>query len=130
MLMSRWSWSVAYCHDAPLKLQRHSGKRVICIYYHIPVILIDLGNDHVFNPTLVIAVRKKTHSRLYLINTAKRFSRHSLLQRFIPFSVGFLRRQRHFKSIARSPTLERSLKGRQQTSTPVLIFQRLIAPHS
>jgi hypothetical protein len=47
-----------------------------------------------------------------LIYTAKSFSRHSLLQRLVPFSVGLFRRQRYFKSFARSPTLERSLKGR------------------
>lgn len=55
--MSRRSWSVAYCHDATLKLKRHAGKRVIRINYYIPVILIDLGNDHVFNSTFVVAVR-------------------------------------------------------------------------
>lgn len=130
MLVSRRSWSVAYRHDATLKLERHTGKRVIRINYYIPVILIDLGNDHIFNSTFVVAVRKKTHSRLNLIYTAKRFSRHSLLQRLVALSVSLFRRQRHFKPFARSLTLERTLKGRQQTSTPVLIFQRFIAPHS
>lgn len=112
MLVSRWSWSVAYCHDATLKLERHAGKRVIRINYYIPVILIDLGNDHILNSTLIVAVRKKTHSRLNLIYTAKRFSRHSLLQRLVAFSVSLFRRQRHFKPLARSPALERALKGR------------------
>lgn len=112
MLVPCRSRSIAYCHDATLELERHAGKRMIRIDYHIPVFLVDLGNDHIFNSTLVVAVRKKTHSRLYLIYTAKRFSRHSLLQRLVPFSVSLLRRQRHLKPFTRSPTLERSLKGR------------------
>lgn len=56
-MLARWSWSVAHCYDAPLKLERHARKRVIRINYYIPVILIDLGNDHVFNSTFVVAVR-------------------------------------------------------------------------
>ncbi|GEC17710.1 hypothetical protein NWI01_36020 [Nitrobacter winogradskyi] len=79
MLMSFWGWSVPYCNDATLKLKRHARKRVIGINYHIPIILIDLGNNHVLYTALVVAVREKTHSRLNLIYTAKRFSRHSLL---------------------------------------------------
>ena len=59
---------------------------MIRINYDVPVILIDLGNNHVLYSALIIAVRKKTHSRLNLIYTAKRFSRHSLLQRLVPFS--------------------------------------------
>ncbi|YBW38538.1 hypothetical protein ACMYR2_1043 [Nitrobacter sp. TKz-YC01] len=122
MLVPCWGWSIPYCHDTTLKLKCHAGKRVIGVNYHIPVILIDLGNNHVLYSALVVAVRKKTHSRLNLIYTAKRFSRHSLLQRLVPFSISLFGRQRHFKSIACNPTLERSLEGGQQPSTSMLIL--------
>ncbi|ABA04040.1 hypothetical protein Nwi_0775 [Nitrobacter winogradskyi Nb-255] len=65
---------------------------MIRINYDVPVILIDLGNNHVLYSALIIAVRKKTHSRLNLIYTAKRFSRHSLLQRLIPFPISIFGR--------------------------------------
>ena len=103
---------------------------MIGINHHITVIFIDFSNHHILDPTLVVTMREKTHSRLNLIDTAKRFSRYSLLQRLVSFSVSLFRRQRQFKTVACNPALERSLKGRQQSSTPLLIFQRFIAPHS
>ena len=128
--MPRWGWSVSHRHDTTLKLQRHARERVIGINHHVTVILIDLCDYHVLDPALVVAMRKKTHTRLNLINAAKRFSWHSLLQRLVSFSVSFFGRQGHFKTLARRLTLKRSLKGGQQPPAPMLVFQRLVAPYS
>lgn len=77
--MSLGGRSISHSHDANLKLERHTSERVIGINHHIPVILIDLGNHHIFDTTLIITMREKTHPRLDLINTAKRLNGYPLL---------------------------------------------------
>lgn len=127
--MSCRCWSISHSDNANLKLQRHAGEWVIRINHDVPVILVDLSNHHILDTTLIVTVREKTHSRLDLINTAKRFNGYPLLQRLVSLPVCLLRRQDHVQTLACNPALERSLKGRQQPPTPMLILQRLIAPH-
>lgn len=77
--MSRWCRSVPHRNNIHLEFKGHTGERMIGINHHIPVIFIHLGDHYVLDPTLVITMREKTHSRLNLIDATKRFSRHTLL---------------------------------------------------